>query len=801
MIGEIKKIDSIKRMAVFQDFRWKSSVRDKGKNIAEFQNINVLYGRNYSGKTTLSRIFRSMEIGSVSKKYDNCEFQLTLADGREVTQNTLANHGVVIRVFNEDFVKENLSFIFDEEQTINSFAILGEDNTRLKEEIGKQQNELGSEEGKFGLIGKMYKTEETYEGAENEHNIKSSSLEDKLREKANNRSTGIKHNKEFGNATYNIKSIRQDIASVSADSYNPVSSEQLDRNRNLLKEEPKSEIPKIASFDLRYKILALEAKQLIEKKIRASEPIQELMNDAILETWVRSGREIHNKRMQCAFCGSNIPIGLWDKLDKHFNKESEELRISIDSLIQSIDAEKNRIPNLFKIKNLEFYSQFKSDLVKLGEQFSTHSTAYCHALEFVREQLEKRKSNIFTSHRFVESASLELDLVAIYDSFETLRSESNQFTAALSAQQSDARTALRLHEVFRFIKDIKYSDECESINNLKLSMENAKAAMTDAQLKVSKMQSQISDLKAQLKDESKGAERVNYYLNNFFGHQSLSLKAIKNSADGTQAGYRFDVIRNNKKAFHLSEGECSLIAFCYFMAKLKDVETEGSQPIIWIDDPVSSLDANHIFFVYSLINAEIVTPKSYVENGQTFTRDQFKQLFISTHNLDFLKYLKRLPGASDKNKSQYFIVNRVDQISDVAIMPRYLKDYITEFNYLFNQIYKCASIEMVDDQNYTTFYNFGNNTRKFFEIYLYYRFPDQGMNDEKLRRFFGEENVPAILTDRINNEYSHLAGTFERGSTPIEAPEMKTTANYILQTIKERDPEQYSSLLKSIGVE
>ena len=64
------------------------------------------------------------------------------------------------------------------------FAILGEDNTRLKEEIDKQQNELGSEEGKFGLIGKMYETEETYERAENEHNIKSSSLEDKLREKA-----------------------------------------------------------------------------------------------------------------------------------------------------------------------------------------------------------------------------------------------------------------------------------------------------------------------------------------------------------------------------------------------------------------------------------------------------------------------------------------------------------------------------------------------------------------------------------------------------------------------------------------
>ncbi|MEB3733722.1 AAA family ATPase [Halopseudomonas pachastrellae] len=31
------------------------------QNIAEFKKINILYGRNYSGKTTLSRIFRALE--------------------------------------------------------------------------------------------------------------------------------------------------------------------------------------------------------------------------------------------------------------------------------------------------------------------------------------------------------------------------------------------------------------------------------------------------------------------------------------------------------------------------------------------------------------------------------------------------------------------------------------------------------------------------------------------------------------------------------------------------------------------
>ena len=63
MSGGIKKIDLIKNMAVFRDFRWSSSVRDVGNNIAEFKQINILYGRNYSGKTTLSRIFRALECG------------------------------------------------------------------------------------------------------------------------------------------------------------------------------------------------------------------------------------------------------------------------------------------------------------------------------------------------------------------------------------------------------------------------------------------------------------------------------------------------------------------------------------------------------------------------------------------------------------------------------------------------------------------------------------------------------------------------------------------------------------------
>jgi len=132
-------------------------------------------------------------------------------------------------------------------------------------------------------------------------------------------------------------------------------------------------------------------------------------------------------------------------------------------------------------------------------------------------------------------------------------------------------------------------------------------------------------------------------------------------------------------------------------------------------------------------------------------------------------------------------------------MPAYLKEYVTEFNYLFSQIQICASIKHVDDTNYTSFYNFGNNARKFFEIYLYYKYPNFGTTDEKLEKFFGENNLPAILTNRINNEYSHLAGVFERGASPTEVPEMQKAAIAILERIKLKDPEQYTALMESVG--
>ncbi len=87
-------------------------------------------------------------------------------------------------------------------------------------------------------------------------------------------------------------------------------------------------------------------------------------------------------------------------------------------------------------------------------------------------------------------------------------------------------------------------------------------------------------------------------------------------------------------------------------------------------------------------------------------------------------------------------------------MPRYLKDYVTEFNFLFHQIYLCANADSNDQNQHHLFYNFSNNTRKFLEAFLFYKYPNAIQHDDKLKRFFGDDNQASSMTEEYNEFYT-----------------------------------------------
>lgn len=797
----IKKIKSINGMAVFHGFGWDNSVKDSSGKVVNFSDINVLYGRNYSGKTTLSRILRGLETGTISDKYGSPEFCLEFCDGSEITQDSLNKCLSKVRVFNEDFVRDNLRFITNPDENIEPFAILGEDNTKIEAEIQSIESELGVEadgvETCLFLQRKRAKTD--WEASQKRLREAKADIESKLNAKATDKQIGIKYKPErFGDQNYNRPKLCTDIQEVQSSKFRSMSNEDQLRLEKLIQETGMQPVGLRVSFALRFKQFAEKTKYVLEKEISPSNKIEELVKNAILNRWVNEGRVLHVDRKTCAFCGSTIRANRWEDLEKHFDEESQRLESEIDGLIGDIGREKELILRQSGINKSLFYSRFHPKLDDFVARYKECSQRYANSLDLLKNQINQRKVDILNIKAFIQQPDFSLDISEILNEYDAIVKESNAFTEKLEDEKKKARTSLRLQEVCSFIFEIGYADLNIRIATLENEEQLTKSKYNQQAQVIVEKQVQIKELRERLRDEGKGAKKVNEYLNDFFGDQYLSLEPRQQGSGTGNPLTKFEVVRSGKKAYNLSEGECSLLAFCYFLAKLEDIDTKGSKPIVWIDDPISSLDSNHVFFVYSLIRADIVSKKA------------FDQLFISTHSLEFLKYLKRLHGSyTNANQKQqefskaFFIVHRHHQTATIKLMPRYLQEYVTEFNYLFHQIYQCAQIEEIDDSNYTVFYNFGNNARKFLEMYLYYKYPD-GMKDtndiRKFGLFFGVNAIPGLLITRVNNEYSHMCSAFERGATPIEVPEMKTVATLILNKIKASDPEQYSALLGSIGV-
>lgn len=502
-----------------------------------------------------------------------------------------------------------------------------------------------------------------------------------------------------------------------------------------------------------------------------------------------------------------MPHDIWQTLDEHFSKESGDLETDLDNTITAVKSEIATVAGLITLRSDQFYTEERSAFDTSSQALADELGIYKKDLEGLKKLLETRKNNLFQPVVLPPSLHNPKEIQQHVNAINDLIATNNNKTKTLEEDKASARDALRLADVSAFADAITYDTELANIATLKTSADTADTAYTSAEKEIRDAEVEVQTLRNKQRDERKGAGRVNSLLNNFFGHDGLKLEP-RDSPD--KATVKFEITRDGKAAYNLSEGECSLIAFCYFIAKLEDPDSKGKELIIYIDDPISSLDSNHIFFMFSLIESLIAKPVKKADGSNTY---RYKQLFISTHNLDFLKYLKRLSipakkiaTGDGKTKSssdhEHFMIERNGAASNILLMPSYLKDYITEFHYLFHQIYKCKD-QAAAQISYEPFFGFGNNLRKFLEAFLFFKYPyhdDRNDSFERIKKFFGEEEDTAIaLVNRLNNEFSHLEAVPDRSFKPIEIPEIARVANYVLDKIYASDPIQYNALLKSIG--
>lgn len=803
---------NINQFGPYSRFRWQQKMKP-------FSRVNIIYGRNYSGKTTLSRIFDCVAQGTLHKDYAHGQFSLITSEGVELTTAHLQCDERV-RVYNSDFVSRNLSWLRNEEQgTIQPFALIGSENVEAQREIDRIDELLQGTKGNIGLVKKQELLMDEYE---NLHAAIDDN--DKLMERQYNQEVNavIKLDPYFVKLgdEYTIDNLREEMEEVLAQKkYTPLTKNQFDLQRRIVDDEQKKDFNVVSNDDRQLWEPISMALKLVTKRITLSKAIEDLLEDDLLQAWANQGRELHKDRTTCAFCGNPISEERRNQLDMHFSMESISLKKSLTELkqqLKNVDMLMNNYLIKIGFDNWKFYSELYDDYVELLYDWDSYKWYLNDAVNRIMPLIDLRLAEITkpidVDPRMVSNLRRECNdkFRALVRATNMLMDRNEAYSLILEKKKQDARDRLRMNEVYRFCNTINYTGMKNWERKNMEQLHRMKKELKVLAKEINKLEEQRQKWELAKKDESKAAGKVTELLVNHFGHGSLTLEAVQEPEwidikhqDTIPAQTRFVIKRGGEEAHNLSDGEKSLISFCYFIAQIEAElnSPEASKLVIFIDDPISSLDNSHIFFMYSLIESLIAAPQRY------------GQLFISTHNLDFLKYLKRLtvptePRRSD-NIAHYVIVKERfgdgEYRSRIAEMPPYLRDYVTEYNFLFSQIYQMAQPPARGgdkrrqlEHSYTQYYNIGNNMRRFLECYLFMRYPNADEPMRHLPKLFGHGYVPAEV-NRIVNEYSHLAFAL-RGGSVMEVPEVEAAARHILTALRTRDPEHYAALCESINV-
>ena len=782
---EIKKID-IKDFGCYKDYK-QHSQSGIGNDFNDGR-INIFYGRNYSGKSTYSKIFQSIELKQLPEKYENIDFEVKLANHRIIKSNEIGSDlPIDCKVFNQQFIDDNIYLHNDNK--LNSFQIsIGSDtNETLKKIEDIRLNELKPRNEKLLQIeSDITKKQKKLKSSEDDLNLKLRITASKIK--------NLKNPSVVVGNKYDIRDIKEEFEKYSAhfpilplqDDEKAVA--ELEKNveqakiRILEKNINKPQKIDLVSFDKNFNFtLFLEnTKKLLSKVVSVSNILDEYKDSPDKINWIKHGVDIHGDNPEkCVFCGNGIDGELIKNLKLAFSDELSSLENElvlqnnrIKSEIQKLDA----IPNINKE---DYFKDSVSYIQNINKEIENNIDNRKRVLEILKSKILEKQRDIFSKIEindlnWIDFSEIQVEIDSLYnDTIEQIEQFEDRKTKSIDFLRR--YYIVKEFPVFEFTKLSQEINQLEEDININENSEEHKKIKEQKE----KFEQDIIELEGSLKSESEAAKRINMILQNSLAHSEMSLKSVDD-----EEGIYFEVSRNEERAYNLSEGEKSLIAFAYYITRLESLSTEEkSKTILFIDDPVSSLDENNIFYIYNLIFCLL-------------EKKEFLQYFLSTHNLDFLKYTNRF-----SNKKDYYLIEKIKEAENIPSksyikkLPTHLSNKVTEFVFLFEQIYRVAT-EDEDENNFSVFYNFPNNGRKFIETLLYFKYPDyKTRNNDKIINYFGDENAPFI--QRINNEYSHGEDRFDRTRNPINTCEFKHDARIILGALHRNDPEQFKSFLNN----
>ncbi|UCS92496.1 AAA family ATPase [Echinicola marina] len=730
-----------------------------GQKIEPFNKYNLIYGWNGSGKTTLSRLLRCMEIKTMHAEFDSAEFTINLTEGK--IESKKIDHTLDIRVFNQDFVSDNLN-LFDAKT--KPIIFISKEKVDEKKELDGKKSELKSKQGDIEKIDKEFvglkrKIEDFHKAAGK--SIKDFFLGTVYANVTYNKNTSEKIWNDLKREGRKLQDYELSEADLSQEkNYTLLNSKKDEISETQI--PTKIEVEKLTQVQK-------EVNKLLTTNI-TSRVIERLKDNPEIGKWVEDGLVLYNKyeSSNCEFCGQALPKSRIEDLEKHFSKEYTDLK---DQITQMVEKLEKGIRLEITDQSYLLYESLKAKYILIMGETNKSLLDANGILRNWIDSLSAKKSDPFRTFDEENSDLLEFSKFnnTLADLIKVIK-EHNEITRSHQQKAENAKKKIEYH----FISQRAITDGLRDIEEKK---ETLGGQLGSEKEKSSLLADRISELENSLKSDTLAIEEINNSIHKFLGRNNIVLERQE------EGGYQLK--RGGIVARNLSEGEKTAISLIYFFSKIQENDAKLADQIIILDDPISSFDSNHLFNASSLIKK---------------TTEKSKQLFVLTHNFWFFKQVRdwmHRKNSKEKSVSNVYLIKQ----GVIADANKSLVSFHSEYQHVFKTVLDFQDMDNIDE---SLCFTIANSIRRLLEAFTSFKCPDNSGFNGALQ--LGEKKgLPPEKKERIYyfvHKYSHL-DRIESLDNTVEPlmEEGKNVVHDVLRLIKKVDEDHYKSMLRICSYE
>ena len=694
----IKKIEEIKKLGIFDSYQWKCS--------KEFNRYNICFGFNGSGKSTISNFFNLIASNGIFTQDQKDELfkdlKTTESDSIVKFQNNLSypvkpnQDNKKIYVFNSNFIANH---VYD--GTIGKMTKFNVTETVLEDPTIKQINKdidtkttdkKNKEADNKAIEDKFKELKTTYNLVYREHfpnrQLRTGNTIPAITELSSNTKKEIESSITQKIAEYKLSEkqaeLESDIVDISQLTFNKIDIDLAYLSR-LLEQSAKEN----ATDNLKERI-QLYQKEIGEEKSNKIEPWFEL-GESLLYISKEKSNNI------CPLCKTDLT----NTIDSLVEEFADYFDKSYLDFIEKLKVQKERVDSII-ISTKQ--TQTNSDSIKAyGTKYSKFIEIKFPELDKVEIETEFKellssvidKQGNSSKKIVIEIEPIKKLVETFNDNIEKLNSFKNNALTDLRNQKIDPTKidgeirALYTQLIYKDLNGESEEKRIEKFHTTTSEISTIASEITD-----------LTDKKVQrLKELKMEAKKVGEYLEKLgITHFTIDLREGEEQNNILIKYKGFDETKKRLRNT-LSEGEKTALAFAYFMSKVTTEVTNKGQTIIVIDDPISSLDDNRLYSTAFLIHEEF---------------KDYKQLFVLSHNMLFLKYIN--PFFKAKNDKATFLISK----GEIVDLPASLENFQSPYFYMLESIINFKELAEPDYEDARKF--LPNFVRRFLETFFSFKY-------------------------------------------------------------------------------